>query len=62
VFVVQEGLARFQAGDETLEVSGGHIVVVPGGTPHGFTNIGAGDLRMVNIHAAGRIVTEWLGE
>jgi mannose-6-phosphate isomerase-like protein (cupin superfamily) len=60
VFVVQEGQARFRAGEETLEVSGGHIVVVPGGTPHGFTNCGSGPLRMVNIHAAGNIVTEWL--
>jgi mannose-6-phosphate isomerase-like protein (cupin superfamily) len=60
VFVVQEGRARFTAGDETLEVTGGHIVVVPPGTPHRFVNAGSGDLRMVAIHAADRIKTEWL--
>ncbi len=60
VFVVQEGHARFTAGDETLEVTGGHIVVVPPGTPHKFVNIGTGELRTVNIHAAGKIVTKWL--
>lgn len=62
VFVVQEGHARFTAGDETIEVAGGHVVVVPPGTPHKFVNDGAGALRMVNIHAAGKIVTEWLKE
>ena len=62
VFVVQEGHARFTAGDETLEVAGGHVVVVPPGTPHKFVNDGDGALRMVNIHAAGKIVTEWLKE
>ena len=60
VFVVQEGHARFTAGNETLEVTGGHIVVVPAGTPHRFINIGTGELRMVNIHAAGKIESEWL--
>jgi mannose-6-phosphate isomerase-like protein (cupin superfamily) len=62
VFVVQEGHSRFTAGDQTLDVTGGHIVVVPGGTPHKFSNHGSGELRMVNIHAAGKIVTEWLEE
>jgi mannose-6-phosphate isomerase-like protein (cupin superfamily) len=62
VFVVQEGRALFTAGEETLEVTGGHIVVVPPDTPHKFTNTGTGVLRSVNIHAAGRFVTEWLDE
>jgi mannose-6-phosphate isomerase-like protein (cupin superfamily) len=62
VFVVQEGHARFTAGNETLDVTGGHIVVVPSGTPHKFVNDGTGELRMVNIHAAGKIETEWFEE
>ncbi len=62
VFIVQEGHARFTAGNETLEVPGGHIVVVPSHTPHKFVNAGIGDLRMVNIHTAGQIKTEWLEE
>jgi mannose-6-phosphate isomerase-like protein (cupin superfamily) len=60
VFVVQEGEARFTAGNQTLDVSGDHIVVVPAGTPHKFVNAGTGELRMINIHAAGTIKTEWL--
>jgi mannose-6-phosphate isomerase-like protein (cupin superfamily) len=39
-----------------------HIVVVPAGTSHKFVNDGSGDLRMVNIHATGKIETEWLEE
>jgi mannose-6-phosphate isomerase-like protein (cupin superfamily) len=62
VFVVQEGQARFTAGDETLDVAGGHIVVVPSGTPHKFVNIGPGELQSVNIHAAEKIETEWIEE
>ncbi|MGH2443708.1 MAG: cupin domain-containing protein [Chloroflexota bacterium] len=62
VFVVQEGRARFTAGSETLEVTAGHIVVVPPFTPHKFVNDGMSDARMINIHAAGKIETEWLEE
>ena len=62
VFVVQEGTATFTAGDETIEVVGGRVVVVPAGVPHKFVNSGAGRLRQVDIHASGRFVTEWLEE
>jgi mannose-6-phosphate isomerase-like protein (cupin superfamily) len=62
VFVVQEGHARFTAGAETLDVHGGHIVVVPSETQHRFVNAGTGELRMINIHAAGKIETEWIEE
>jgi mannose-6-phosphate isomerase-like protein (cupin superfamily) len=59
VFVVQEGSARFTAGDEVVEVSGGEVVAVPGGVPHKFVNSGAGLLRQVDIHASERFITEW---
>jgi mannose-6-phosphate isomerase-like protein (cupin superfamily) len=62
VFVVQEGHASFTVGDETLAITGGQIVVVPPGTPHKFVNVGDGLLHQVNIHPAGRMVTEWLEE
>ncbi|MBV9281169.1 MAG: cupin domain-containing protein [Chloroflexi bacterium] len=62
VFLILEGHACFTAGNETLDVPGGHIVVVPAGAPHKFVNDGSGDLRMVNIHATGKIETEWLEE
>lgn len=60
VFVVQEGSATFTAGDDTIEVSGGQVVVVPAGVPHKFVNSGTGRLRQVDIHASERFVTEWL--
>jgi mannose-6-phosphate isomerase-like protein (cupin superfamily) len=62
VFIVQEGTALFTAGEESIEVSGGHVVVVPPNTPHKFTNIGTGILRQVDIHPRGKFVTEWLDE
>lgn len=60
VFVVQEGNATFTAGEETIEVSGGQVVVVPAGVAHKFVNSGAGRLRQVDIHASDHFVTEWL--
>jgi mannose-6-phosphate isomerase-like protein (cupin superfamily) len=50
VFVVLDGTARFTAGDEELEVTGGHVVVVPADTPHGFKSAGDGTLRVVSVH------------
>jgi mannose-6-phosphate isomerase-like protein (cupin superfamily) len=60
VFVVQEGSVTFTAGDETIEVKGGQVVVVPAGVPHKFVNSGAERLRQVDIHASDRFLTEWL--
>jgi quercetin dioxygenase-like cupin family protein len=60
VFVVQEGLARFTVGDETYDVTDGHVVVAPADTPHRLINAGSSTLRTVNIHPTSRMVTEWL--
>ena len=60
VFVIQDGTATFTAGDETIEASGGQVVIVPGGVPHKFVNTGEGRLRQVDIHASDRFITEWL--
>jgi mannose-6-phosphate isomerase-like protein (cupin superfamily) len=62
VFVVQEGLACFTAGADTLEVGAGRIVVVPPGMPHKFVNSGNGPLRQINIHPVGSMITDWLEE
>ncbi|HEY7525185.1 MAG TPA: cupin domain-containing protein [Candidatus Limnocylindrales bacterium] len=62
VFVVEDGEATFQLGEERLVVSAGHVVVGPSDVPHGFVNSGSGELRLVAIHGAGRFVTDWLGE
>lgn len=50
VFLVQEGVAEFTAGDDRSRVEAGHVVVVPPDTPHRFENVGDGPLRMVSIH------------
>ena len=60
VFVVESGTARFTAGDEELIVTGGHIVVVPEETPHGFKGEGEDTLRVVSVHPSGRIQQTWL--
>ena len=60
VFIVEAGEATFQLGDERAVVSEGHVVVCPSDVPHGFTNSGAGELRLVAIHGNPRFITEWL--
>lgn len=60
VFIVQAGEATFTVGRETVVVGAGHVVVSAANQPHGFANSGRAELRMVNIHASERFVTEWL--
>src|SRR5262245_8624930 len=60
VFIVEVGEATFQLDDETIVVPAGHVVVGPPDVPHGFTNSGSGELRLVAIHGASRFATEWL--
>ena len=55
VFVVETGTAAFTVGDDTLEVAGGHIVVVPAQTPHGFKGAGDDTLRVVSVHPSGTV-------
>ena len=55
VFVVETGTARFTAGSEELEVTGGHIVVVPAQTPHGFKGAGDDLLRVVSFHPSSTV-------
>ena len=60
VVVVQEGRVTFTVGDETIAATGGQIVVVPAGQPHKFVSAGPGPARHLDIHANGRMITEWL--
>lgn len=55
VFVVQAGTATFTVGDDELTVTGGHIVVVPAQTPHGFKGAADETLRVVSVHPSGRV-------
>ena len=59
-WVLRRGRALFTAGEEEIEAGPGDIVVVEANTAHGFRNLGPGRLEIVCIHAAGRMITEWL--
>jgi len=60
VFVVQEGELTFTVGDETIETTGGQIVIAPASTPHKFVNPGTGRARHIDIHTSRRMITDWL--
>jgi quercetin dioxygenase-like cupin family protein len=62
VFVVQEGDLIFTVGGNTVEATGGHIVVAPAGVPHRFVNPGPGRAWHIDVHTGGRMNTEWLNE
>lgn len=53
--MVQTGTAAFTVGGDELIVTGGHIVVVPAQTPHGFKGAGNDTLRVVSVHPSGEV-------
>ncbi len=55
VFVVETGTASFTVGDAELTVTGGHIVIAPALTPHGFKGAGDDTLRVVSVHPSGTV-------
>jgi mannose-6-phosphate isomerase-like protein (cupin superfamily) len=60
VFVTLEGQATFLVDGNEIVAGPDDVVIVPGETPHGFTNTGDGPLRMVNIHVSPVFNTDWL--
>ena len=60
LFIVLEGEATFVAGDDTIRVGAGDVVIVPPDTPHAFTNSGDGPLRQIDIHVSPTFRTDWL--
>lgn len=49
-FVVEAGTAKFTVGEQQLIVEAGHVLTVPGETPHRFEGAGDDQLRVVSIH------------
>jgi quercetin dioxygenase-like cupin family protein len=62
VFVVQEGSLTFVVGDETIEATGGQIIIVPAGVLHKFTNTSSAIAHHLDIHTSSRMETTWLEE
>lgn len=60
LFVVQEGVATFTVGRDTIEARAGQIVIAPPDRPHRFVNSGNSPLRTVNIHPVPVMHTDWL--
>lgn len=61
-FIIIEGTVTFTLGRDTVVAEAGDIAVAPARTPHKFTASGETAARMVNIHAAAEMETEWLDE
>jgi len=59
-WIVRSGRARFTVDGQTVDAGPGDIVVVAAGAAHQFRDVGSGRLEIVCIHAADRMVTEWL--
>ena len=59
-FIILEGRVLVRVGEETFVGGPGDIVIGPPGIPHGFTNLGPGRARLVCIHAAPAIQTEFI--
>jgi mannose-6-phosphate isomerase-like protein (cupin superfamily) len=62
LFVLLEGEATLDDGEEERVVRAGDLVVIPPGQPHGFANSGEGRLRQIDIHVSPSFSTEWLTE
>ena len=60
VFLVEAGVGSFTVGGDELVVAGGHVVVVPAGTPHGFKGAGDETLRVISVHPSGTTEQTWL--
>ena len=58
-FVVLEGTALFQIGEDEVRASGGSVVVVPPGVPHRFENVGPGRLLQIDIHGRAGYPGTW---
>ena len=60
LFVIHEGIARFTINGNTFVATTGQIVVARSGEPHSFQNSGASLLKVTAIHAAPKVVIEWV--
>jgi mannose-6-phosphate isomerase-like protein (cupin superfamily) len=62
IFIIQEGVATFIVGTETLEARSGQVIIVAAETPHKFMNRGEQRLKQVDIHVNKEFITDWFEE
>jgi mannose-6-phosphate isomerase-like protein (cupin superfamily) len=62
VFVIVEGTVRLEVDGELLDATPNEICIVPAGVGHTFTNLGPSRARLVNIHAAGEVITDFVDD
>lgn len=60
IFIVQEGVATFTVGSETLQAHAGQIIIVAADVPHKFQNASDRQLKQVDIHVNNEFITIWL--
>lgn len=60
VFVISEGEATYQIGDEVIRADANTVVFAPAGVAHRFVNCGESVLRQTAIHLAPKVEIEWL--
>ena len=47
LIVILDGTVEARLGEDVRRVGADHTLVIPPGTPHGFTNVGPGDARIL---------------
>lgn len=62
IFIIQEGMATFTVGAETLEAHAGQVVMVSANVAHKFKNAGNTKLKQIDIHLSKEFITIWLDE
>ncbi len=55
---VEAGGGIAHAGDDDLPIAAGDAVTLPARVAHAFSNTGADELRLLEIHADGRVIEE----
>ena len=59
VFVLHEGLGRFEIDGVDVDAEAGDVLIIPPDTWHDFRNTGDGPLRQTAIHQSTRAVAEF---
>ena len=59
-FIIEEGVSTFSVGSARLEAHAGQVILVPAQVPHKFMNLGAKQVKQVDIHLSKQFITQWL--